>query len=237
MVEQVEIKDDGLTEAQNQSTLDKGTTERPSWLPEKFNSAEEMAKSYTELEKAYSSEKTAVDTATEQQKVAEEATGLSLDPYYKEYADNGNLSEKSYTDLQGKGLSKELIDSYIAGQQAIADSQLTQIYNAAGGKQNYDEVVKWASENLPANEIATFNKIVETGSNEEAILAAQGLKARMDNVVGQTPTLVKGGISPTENAYQSTAEIISAINDPRYQVDTAYRKNVEEKIKRSNAIG
>ena len=236
MVEQVEIKDDGLTEAQNKSTLDTSTAERPSWLPEKFNSAEEMAKSYSELEKAYS-EKAAVDTATEQQKTAEEATGISLDPYYKEYADNGNLSEKSYTDLQGKGLSKELIDSYIAGQQAIADSQLTQIYNAAGGKQNYDEVVKWASENLPESEITTFNKIVETGSNEEAILAAQGIKARMDNVVGQTPTLVKGGISPTENAYQSTAEIISAINDPRYQVDTAYRKNVEEKIKRSNAIG
>ena len=75
MVEQVEIKDDGLTEAQQKSNLDKGTTERPSWLPEKFNSAEEMAKSYTELEKTYSSEKSAVDNATEQQKVAEEATG------------------------------------------------------------------------------------------------------------------------------------------------------------------
>ena len=43
--EQVEIKDDGLTETQQQSTLDKSTTERPSWLPEKFESAEDMAKS------------------------------------------------------------------------------------------------------------------------------------------------------------------------------------------------
>ena len=29
-------------------------TDRPEWLPEKFTSAEELAKSYTELEKSYS---------------------------------------------------------------------------------------------------------------------------------------------------------------------------------------
>ena len=234
MVEQVEIKDDGLTEAQQQTTLDKSTTERPSWLPEKFESAEDMAKSYAELEKAYSSQKEEAPVA---QKEAEEATGISLDPYYKEYADTGVLSDKSYTDLQGKGLSKELIDNYISGQKALADNQLSQIYNIAGTQENYNEMVKWAGENLPATEVHTFNNTIENGSMEEAIMAASGLKARYDNSVGVAPNLVKGGISTTTNAYQSTAEIIAAINDPRYQVDTAYRKGVEDKIQRSNAIG
>ena len=32
MVDTAEIKDDGLKEAQQQPTLDKSTTERPSWL-------------------------------------------------------------------------------------------------------------------------------------------------------------------------------------------------------------
>ena len=234
MVEKVEIKDDGLTEAQQQTTLDKSTTERPSWLPEKFESAEEMAKSYAELEKVYSAKK---EEAPVEQKEAEEATGISLDPYYKEYADTGVLSDKSYTDLQGKGLSKELIDNYISGQKALADNQLSQIYNVAGNQQSYDEMVKWAGENLPQTEVHTFNNTITNGSMEEAIMAASGLKARYDNAVGVAPNLVKGGISTTTNAYQSTAEIISAINDPRYQVDTAYRKGVEDKIKRSNAIG
>jgi hypothetical protein len=85
--------------------------------------------------------------------------------------------------------------------------------------------------------VNTFNNTVTNGSMEEAIMAASGLKARYDNAVGVVPNLVKGGISSTVNAYQSTAEIISAINDPRYNVDTAYRKSVEDKIKRSNAIG
>ena len=155
----------------------------------------------------------------------------------REYADSGALSEKSYTDLQDKGLSRELIDNYISGQKALADNQLSQIYNITGTQENYNEMVKWAGENLPATEVHTFNNTIENGSMEEAIMAASGLKARYDNAVGVVPNLVKGGISSTTNAYQSTAEIISAINDPRYQVDTAYRKGVEDKIKRSNAIG
>ena len=81
MVDTIEPKDDGITEAQNKSTLDTGTTDRPSWLPEKFESAEAMAKSYSELEKEYSNLK---NTQTPQEQVAEvnKATGLSLDNYF-----------------------------------------------------------------------------------------------------------------------------------------------------------
>ena len=38
-------------------------------------------------------------------------------------------------------------------------------------------------------------------------------------------------------AEKQSAEIIAAVNDPRYAVDTAYRQQVEDKIKRSNALG
>ena len=98
-------------------------------------------------------------------------------------------------------------------------------------------MISWASENLSDSEVTAYNKLVETGTMEEAIMAATGLKARYDNAVGVTPNLIKGGVSETSNAFQSTAEIIAAVNDPRYAVDTAYRQQVEDKIKRSNALG
>ena len=45
MVDVIEPKDDGLTQVQNESALEQSTTdERPSWLPEKFENAEAMAK-------------------------------------------------------------------------------------------------------------------------------------------------------------------------------------------------
>ena len=238
MVDGIEPKDDGLTQVQNESALEQSTTEteRPSWLPEKFESAEAMAKSYGELEKEYSNLK---NTQTPQEQVAEvnKATGLSLDNYFDEYAENNSLSEKSYEDLAKQGLNKELVDRYIEGQRALADNQLNQVYQAAGDKSGYEEMIKWASENLSEAEVNTFNKQVQNGTMEEAIMAASGMKARYDNAVGVTPRLVQGEASTTTNAFQSTAEIIAAVNDPRYNVDTAYRKTVEDKIKRSQALG
>jgi len=234
-VDTIEPKDDGLTEAQNQSTLDKGTTARPSWLPEKFENAEAMAKSYNELEKQYSQVKN--QTPQEQIQEANQATGVTLDNYFEEYQNNQSLSEKSYSELEAQGLSRDLVDNYIEGQSALADTQMNQIYNITGNKSNYEQMISWASENLSDSEVTAYNKLVETGTMEEAIMAATGLKARYDNAVGVTPNLIKGGVSDTSNAFQSTAEIIAAVNDPRYAVDTAYRQQVEDKIKRSNALG
>ena len=69
------------------------------------------------------------------------------------------------------------------------------------------------------------------------MMAVSGLKARYDNTVGVTPTLIQGQAAAPQSAFQSTAEIVSAINDPRYKEDSAYRSNVEAKIKRSNVLG
>jgi len=85
--------------------------------------------------------------------------------------------------------------------------------------------------------MSIINQIVENGTVEEAMMAVTGLKARYDNQVGFTPNLLQGQAAAPGSAFQSTAEIVAAINDPRYQVDTAYRKSVEDKIKRSNALG
>ena len=233
MVDIVEPKDNGVADYQNQQQLNQ-SSDRPSWLPEKFNTAEDLAKAYGELEKAYSS-KDAPQPMTQQQ--AEQATGISLDNYYNEFAEKGELSDDSYNQLESQGLSRELVDSYIEGQSAIADGHVTQIKSAAGSNADYEKITSWAAQNLGEAEVNTFNNIVENGSVEEAMMAVSGLKARYDNSVGVPPNLLQGQQAQPTSAFQSTAEIVAAINDPRYQVDTAYRKTVEEKIKRSNALG
>ena len=231
MVDTIEPQDNTVIEEQQKQNLN---TDRPSWLPEKFNTAEDLAKAYGELEKAYSS-KEAPQPMNQQQ--AEQATGLSLDNYYTEFAEKGELSEDSYNQLATQGLSRDLVDSYIEGQSAIADGHVTQIKSAAGGDAEYSKITEWAATNIPQNELETYNNIVENGSVEEAMMAVSGLKARYDNSVGVPPNLLQGQQAQPTSAFQSTAEIVAAINDPRYQVDTAYRKGVEEKIKRSNALG
>lgn len=233
MVDTIEPQDNTMNEAQQQQNLETNQ-DRPSWLPEKFNTAEDLAKAYSELEKSYSSKETPQPMNQQQ---AEQATGLTLDNYYNEFAENGSLSEDSYNQLASQGLSKDLVDSYIEGQSAIADAHVTQIKSAAGGDAEYTKLTQWAATSLQDNELNTFNNIVEKGTVEEAMMAVSGLKARYDNSVGVPPNLLQGQQAAPSNAFQSTAEIVAAINDPRYQVDTAYRKSVEDKIKRSNALG
>ena len=103
-----------------------------------------MANAYAELEKKMSSGQPEEQPTQEQ---VEQATGLSLDPYYNEYAENGVLSDDSYQKLQASGLNRELVDSYIQGQQALADATVQSIYQAAGGQEKYT-AADWASKNL-----------------------------------------------------------------------------------------
>ena len=102
-------------------------SDRPEWLPEKFESAEELAKSYGELEKKLGDNNAEAETPQEAKEQAEKATGVSLDKYYSEFADKKELSEESYTELDKQGLNKELVDSYIEGQNALAERQSAQV--------------------------------------------------------------------------------------------------------------
>ena len=106
----------------------------PGWLPDKFNSPEDMAKAYRELEQKLSSNSESVannDEGTpppqtpispEQQAQINEAhktlenVGLDYNKYANEYLEKGGLSPESYTELQSKGMSTEMVDSWIQGQ-------------------------------------------------------------------------------------------------------------------------
>tara|TARA_R100001510_G_C7608484_1_gene172794 strand:+ start:303 stop:1019 length:717 start_codon:yes stop_codon:yes gene_type:complete len=238
MVDKVTINDDALNTTASTASTTQSTTseasERPSWLPEKFNTAEDMASAYAELEKKMSSGQPEEQPTQEQ---VEQATGLSLDPYYNEYAENGTLSDDSYQKLEASGLNRELVDSYIQGQQALADATVQSIYQAAGGQEKYTALTDWASKNLSDAEQENFNEIMEKGSVEAATFAVKGLRAQYDAQFGIQPSLMQGqNANQNSDVFRSTAEVIQAINDPKYQNDTHYRSTVEAKIKRSNVM-
>tara|TARA_R100001460_G_scaffold88774_1_gene130318 strand:- start:33 stop:776 length:744 start_codon:yes stop_codon:yes gene_type:complete len=229
--EQSEAQDKQQNQAEQTSNED-----RPNWLPEKFANAEELAKAYGELEKKQSTpeqEQSLEDNKTE----VEQSTGLTLDNYYDEFAEKGELSQDSYDNLAKSGLSKELVDSYIEGQKAISNNQTKDIHNIVGGEQNYDAVVKWATDNLSDAEINAYNNALDTDVNS-AKLSLQGIYAKYQSQNSNNePNLTQGQtVSGRTDVFNSTAEIVNAINDKRYEVDTAYRRNVEEKLKRSNVL-
>lgn len=249
-----------LAKAEQLEAANRG--ERPEWLPSKFDSPEAMAQAYAALERKlgssseeqtqetnYQAEEADADTGSveemenraEQQtsEVAKalDAAGLDFSTFQDEYEETGGLSEEAYDALSEAGFPKSLVDSWIAGQEALAASVQSSVFNMVGGQDAYAEMVGWAADNLPQSEINAFNANVESGDAALTQFAVQGLYARYRSERTTEPTLIQGEVSNNQGgAFNSVAELTAAMRDPRYHKDPAYRQSVSEKLARSNVF-
>ena len=112
----------------------------------------------------------------------------------------------------------------------------TQLHSKLGGEERMNQIANWGAENLSEAEIETYNEMIESGEINKILTAYQSIEARM----GQ-----KGAnkfIQPTNTgnddayAFQSRAQMIEAMSDPRYAKDPAYRAEVQRKVARSKVL-
>jgi hypothetical protein len=206
--------------------------ERPEWLDEKFESPEEMAKAYKELQKKMSKPKAEKKEAKAEDASPVEATTGAIDAARGEFAESGELSDKTFDALEQAGLPREFVEQYIAGQQAMSVQQAATIQESIGGAGNYEAMSEWAGENLADGDLDAFNDIVEGGSVEQARVAVKGLYAQFQAAGGKGPSLVQGSTSGDAGVkpFGSTAQVTEAMRDPRYASDPAYRENVEKRM-------
>jgi len=225
------------TPASSQQAPASTSNERPSWLPEKFESAEALAKAYSELEARFTQtqqqQQAPVAPAVSEQQVMQQlqSQGLDLNSFQQEYAANGGkLSESSYAKLEQAGFSRQFVDDYIRGQEAIAQQEINAVYAEVGGEDEFQKVAAWARANLPANEVQAFNAIVDSAPVEAIRLAVAGLHAKYVAANGQEPRLVSGQAASSVQGFASKYEMIEAMRDPRYRKDEAYREMVTQKL-------
>lgn len=213
-------------------------SERPAWLPEKFSTPEDMARAYGELERKQSTPATtegAPDFKEAEKAVA--TAGLDFDTYAQEFSTHGGLTEESYAELASKGFDRDLVDSFIEGQQAIAAGYSDQVLSEVGGGEAYQEMVEWAKSNLSPAEIDAYNQQVESRNIHAARMAVLGLQARFQAVNGREPTLLDGDVTTSSGkAFRSTAEMTAAMRDPRYKTDPAYRQDVADRLAHSDIM-
>jgi len=227
--------------------------DRPDWLPEKFKSAEDMANAYSNLEKKMGEGKSTgseeqpdapteapdgtteeIPSGTEVQQ-AVEAAGVDFNSLQSEYNEQGGLSDDAYAKLADAGFPQDLVNSWIKGQEALSNDYQNSVHNLVGGKESYGEMIGWASENLSEAEIASYDKAVDSGDIGMVQLAVDGLRSRYQTAEGSDPALIAGQSAPsTGGNYGSWAEVTTAMRDPRYARDPAYRQSVATKLERSN---
>ena len=248
---QTETVTDDLT-ADEQDSLavgEKIVEQQEQLLAGKYKDAAELEKAYVELQKKLGDKDTDTASAEKQPedtpKMSEGATLIT--DASKEYFDNGNkLSEETLAKFSSLS-SQDLLKAYMEVQSnpefqqqnapaaEITTSQINQIKNSAGGEQAYANVVNWAKSNLPTDQLTAFNEVVNSGSVQAIQLAVSGLKAEYDNANGVEGRMVTGK-APTNkgDTFRSQAELVSAMNDRRYDSDPAYRQDVIEKLERSD---
>ncbi len=218
----------------------------PDYVPEKFRSAEDplkaMAEAYAALEAKQAApaqqpkETPQTPTPDEAQQQVQKA-GLDFNALSTKYLQTGALADDDYSALEKAGIGRDMVDAYIAGQEAIAEQMRNDVFSTVGGEQKFTAMAEWAGKNVPAAEVKAFNEVMENGSAEQVKLAVAGLNARYIAAVGHEPNLLGGNLSKTMgDTFRSVHELTEAMRDPRYAKDPAYRADVEARLSRSNIM-
>ena len=228
--------------------------DRPEWLPEKFSSPKELAEAYKQLEQHFHSADEETQVTSEQERFKNEEApeimkttpsqvhkllddkGLDFSVFQQEYNETGTLSKEALNALGDQGISEQMVTTWLQGQEAIAEQAVEHLYNEVGGEQNYNLMMDWASDNLQPWEIEAYNKQIEN-LDANTNFALLGMQARYQNAVGVQPNLLTGDVGgEVAPRFESLAELTSAMSDPKYEKDPAYRARVAQKLRFSNVL-
>lgn len=159
------------------------------------------------------------------------------------WQETGQLADEDYDQLQEAGFTRDMVDAYLSGLQykaaqdtALTVKEITSLKQEYGGEKGYSDMLQWAADNLSEEEIKGFNEIVTGNSTMAAVrMAVSGLHAKYTAKAGVEPKLIGGRAPKSSNdKFESTAQLVEAMKDPRYAADPAYRRKIEDKLARSS---
>ena len=255
---QVNVSETPPMSQQDLETLAKNETDDNGLILGKFKSVEDLAASYKELEGKLGqvteedqppSEEEETETIDSTEFNAEEFYGdglasvleeVGIDPQEisSRFEETGEINDDDYAKLGEAGFSKQVIDTYLDGLRGgygqaddIPAKQIQDIKDSIGGDEAYEQMKKWASSNLSPAEIKSFENLTETADAPAIKMAVQGLYTQYQNAMGVEPSLVTGRASQSgPTPFRSTAEVVTAMSDPRYGKDVSYTEDVQRRL-------
>jgi hypothetical protein len=171
------------------------------------------------------------------EEAVEKAEGVDMDSLSKEYFEKGDLAAESYEALEKAGIPRQMVEEYIQGQEARANQYQDQALQEVGGEEEFAKISEWAASNLSGEQIERYNSAV--GSDDPARMqeAVKALAFEYGRARPSEPGLLGGGNNHSAgDRFDSVAQLTEAMSDPRYQNDPAFRKEVEQKLSRSNVM-
>ena len=216
-------------------------------LAGKYKDAQELETAYKELEKKLGEKSEPVsdetESTTETKEEAPKDTEPNLLDQLWEEGTNDKLSKETFEKLSkmnpvdvAKLAMQQRSESQKAPQsREFTDQDVQQIHGLVGGSDNYNNMMSWANQNVPEQEINMYDAVMETGNPQAAYFAVQALALKYQDQAGRDGQLVTGKApKSTADVFNSQQEMIKAMEDDRYNDDPAYREELMRKLERSN---
>ena len=212
-------------------------------LAGKYKNAEELEAAYIELQKKLGTSKESedADETTESEEETEEtsADASLFDRLYEE--SKGEFSEetlKQISEAKPEELAKMYLDyryNNTQEKQTLSESDAASLKASVGGEETYSQMMQWATDNLSEQEINMYDSVMDSGMAGSAYFAMQALSYRYKDSVGVEGNLLQGkAAANSSRGFKSQAEVVNAMQDPRYDRDPAYRQEVMAKLESSN---
>jgi len=256
--------EDNLNESEQESLKigEEMESQQEQLLAGKYKNAADLEKAYVELQKKLggegdeagestgksedSSDDGETSEETEEAKEDSPVTTLMTEATAEYYDNDNSLSEETIEKFSEMS-SKDLVSAYLEMQknapqpeatteaEDLTESQVASIRSSVGGEKEYNNIVGWASENMPQADVDSFDELVGSGNVGAIKLAVAGMKAQYENANGYEGKMLSGKPPTTsKDVFRSQAEVIAAMSDAKYDKDPAYRQDLIEKLDRSD---
>ena len=224
---------------------EKMEAEQEQLLAGKYKDPKDLEKAYQELEKKLG-EKSDADSPKEESK---------NEPPKQESNPSDNLLDQLWEEGTNNTLKPETFDKLSkmnpvdvaklamqqrqalqgGGSREFSDQDVQQIHGLVGGQENYNNMMGWANQNVPEQEVRMYDAVMELGNPLAAYFAVQALALKYQDKVGRDGQMVRGKApKQTSDVFNSQQEMVKAMEDPRYNDDPAYREAILNKLERSN---
>ena len=216
-------------------------------LAGKYETAQELEKAYTELEKKLGEKSEPVSEEAESENETEEEVSDDYEPNLLdtlwEEGTNNSLSKDTFEELKNMDpveLAKMAMQQRSRMQGApqsrdFSDQDVAAIQALVGGEENYNNMLGWAQQNIPAQEVELFDSVMDQGNRLAAYFAVKSMALSYQDGVGKEGRMVTGKAPrSTGDVFKSQQEMVEAMSDDRYNDDPAYRDAIMEKLQRSD---
>jgi hypothetical protein len=216
-------------------------------LAGKYKDPAELETAYKELEKKLGEKSEPVSEEEESENETEEEVPNDrepnlLDQLWEEGTTN-KLTKETFEQLKGMdpvevakmAMEQRSNAQNISQQKEFTENDVQQIHGLVGGEENYNNMLAWAAENAPEQEVNLFDAVMDQGNPLAAYFAVQSMALRYQDGVGREGRMVRGKAPKSSNdVFNSQQELIAAQEDPRYATDEAYQEAIIQKLARSN---